>query len=139
MDEKNVTGKDLCISCGLKKDTVSRLKTRGNVPSADTAVVIARYLGTTVEYLITGKDVSGYDQNVLDIASEINALDDDDRKIVIGTVNTIISTKYIRATDGRKTANLNIRCTHDELDKIKRNARDAEMTMSEYICKRCAE
>ena len=38
-----------------------------------------------------------------------------------------------------KTANLNIRCTQDELDKIKRNACDAGMTMSEYVCKRCAE
>ena len=44
-----------------------------------------------------------------------------------------------KAGTAEKTANLNIRCTHDELDKIKRNARDAEITMSEYICKRCAE
>ena len=44
-----------------------------------------------------------------------------------------------KAGTAEKTANLNIRCTHDELDKIKRNARDAGMTMSEYICKRCAE
>src|SRR5574344_117264 len=44
-----------------------------------------------------------------------------------------------KAGTAEKTANLNIRCTQDELDKIKRNARDAGMTMSEYICKRCAE
>ena len=44
-----------------------------------------------------------------------------------------------KAGTAEKTANLNIRCTQDELDKIKRNACDAGMTMSEYVCKRCAE
>src|SRR5574344_692289 len=44
-----------------------------------------------------------------------------------------------KAGTAEKTANLNIRCKPEELEKIKRNARDAGMTMSEYICKRCAE
>ena len=43
-----------------------------------------------------------------------------------------------RKSEG-KTANIAIRCKPEELENIKRNARDAGMTMSEYICKRCAE
>ena len=43
-----------------------------------------------------------------------------------------------RKSEG-KSANIAIRCKPEELEKIKRNARDAGMTMSEYICKRCAE
>lgn len=44
-----------------------------------------------------------------------------------------------KAGTAKKTVNLNIRCTHDELNKIKLNALDVGMTMSEFICKRCAE
>ena len=43
-----------------------------------------------------------------------------------------------RKSEG-KSANLAIRCKPEDLEKIKRNARDAGMTMSEYVCKRCAE
>ena len=44
-----------------------------------------------------------------------------------------------KAGTAEKSANLNIRCTKDELDKIKLNAHDVGMTISEFICKRCAE
>jgi hypothetical protein len=43
-----------------------------------------------------------------------------------------------RKSEG-KSANVAIRCKPEDLEKIKRNARDAGMTVSEYICKRCAE
>jgi len=50
--------KELAELSGVKKQTIdSYLNTNGCVPSADTAVAIAKALGVTVEYLVTGKDL----------------------------------------------------------------------------------
>ena len=50
--------KELAASSGVKKQTIdSYLKVNGCMPSADAAVAIARALGVSVEYLVTGKEV----------------------------------------------------------------------------------
>lgn len=47
--------KELAVQTGLKKHTIDNyLSIRGRMPGADTAVRIARVLGVSVEYLVTG-------------------------------------------------------------------------------------
>ena len=49
--------KELAAKAGIKKHTIDNyLSVRGRMPSADVAVRIARVLGVTVEYLVTGTD-----------------------------------------------------------------------------------
>ena len=43
-------------SIGIPKQSLYDWKQRGTIPSADTALKIAQYLNTTVEYLLTGKE-----------------------------------------------------------------------------------
>jgi len=51
--------KELAAKTGLKKHTIDNyLSIRGRMPAADVAVRIARVLGVSVEYLITGQDLS---------------------------------------------------------------------------------
>ena len=51
--------KELAAQAGLKKHTIDTyLSVRGRMPAADVAVRIARVLGVSVEYLITGEETS---------------------------------------------------------------------------------
>jgi transcriptional regulator with XRE-family HTH domain len=49
--------KELAAKTGLNKRTIDKyLRTDGSIPSAEAAVKIAKVLGVTVEYLVTGQD-----------------------------------------------------------------------------------
>ncbi|GHU48894.1 transcriptional regulator [Spirochaetia bacterium] len=49
--------KELAAETGIKKHTLDNyLNTHNSIPNADTAVKIARVLGVSVEYLVTGKE-----------------------------------------------------------------------------------
>ena len=54
---------DFYESCGVPTNCLSNWGKRGTIPSADIAVRIAQYLGTTVEWLVTGTDSSGFSDN----------------------------------------------------------------------------
>jgi transcriptional regulator with XRE-family HTH domain len=43
-------------AAGLSRDSYNAYKRKGNLPRADQAVAIARELGTSVEYLVTGEE-----------------------------------------------------------------------------------
>jgi transcriptional regulator with XRE-family HTH domain len=49
--------KELCAKTGIKKHTLDNyLNTHNSLPNAETAVKIARALGVSVEYLVTGTE-----------------------------------------------------------------------------------
>ena len=53
--------KELSAITGIKRHTLDNyLNTHNSIPNAEAAVKIAQALGTTVEYLVTGKD--SYDE-----------------------------------------------------------------------------
>jgi len=52
---KGMSLQDFVISLGLNHDSYYTLKRAGNLPRADEALLIARALGTTVEFLVTGE------------------------------------------------------------------------------------
>jgi transcriptional regulator with XRE-family HTH domain len=57
LDYQGLTVKELAAKTGIAKATLDcYLGTRANMPLADCAVKIASALGSTVEYLVTGKD-----------------------------------------------------------------------------------
>jgi transcriptional regulator with XRE-family HTH domain len=49
--------KELCAKTGIKRHTLDNyLNTHNSLPNAETAVKIARTLGVSVEYLVTGTE-----------------------------------------------------------------------------------
>lgn len=52
--KKNVTPYRVAKECHFSNVTLSDWKNKGSTPRADKLVAIARYLDTTVEYLVTG-------------------------------------------------------------------------------------
>jgi len=58
--------KELAAGTGIKKHTLDNyLSTRGRMPSAEVAVRIARVLGVSVEYLVTGEETRADDRPAL--------------------------------------------------------------------------
>lgn len=56
LDEKGITKKELAEKVKIDPSTISKGSKENRMPAADKAVFIAQFLGTTVEYLVTGKN-----------------------------------------------------------------------------------
>jgi len=88
--------KELAARTGLKKHTLDNyLCTRGRMPSADAAVRIARVLGVSVEYLVTGQETAGnkasaiFSPEIRYIAGIAENLKPDYRKIAMAFIETL--------------------------------------------------
>ncbi|MCL2232944.1 MAG: helix-turn-helix domain-containing protein [Treponema sp.] len=67
--------KELAARSGVKKKTIdSYLSAHGYIPSAEIAVSIARALGVTVEYLVTGTDNPTTDHPASSLHSDVQKI-----------------------------------------------------------------
>ena len=88
--------KELAVQAGLKKHTIDNyLSVRGRMPSADAAVRIARVLGVSVEYLVTGYETTE-NKKIIHLSPEIRhmiyiaeKLKPDNRKIALSLIETL--------------------------------------------------
>lgn len=64
-EKRNVTPYRVAKECGFSGVSLSDWKSGKSSPRADKLVKIARYLGTSVEYLVTGEDPAPLPQIVL--------------------------------------------------------------------------
>jgi transcriptional regulator with XRE-family HTH domain len=75
--ELNYSGmlvKELSALSGVKKHTIDNyLNTHNSIPAADAAVSIARVLGVSVEYLITGHE-AGQKRTLASLSPEVRSL-----------------------------------------------------------------
>lgn len=55
LEQKNLKKSDLSKSIGLPDQTVRNWFGRESIPAADVCFKVAKYLGVTMEYLITGE------------------------------------------------------------------------------------
>jgi transcriptional regulator with XRE-family HTH domain len=88
--------KELAARSGVKKKTLdSYLGTRSYTPSAEAAVSIARALGVSVEYLVTGREggkdrpLSSLPQDIQNIVRALECLNARDRQAVFALVNSL--------------------------------------------------
>ena len=97
--ELNYSGmlvKELASRSGLKKTTIDNyLSVRGRMPAADAAVRIARVLGVSVEYLITGnektesKGIVRHSSEIRSIIRILEKLKPNNRKIALLFIETL--------------------------------------------------
>ena len=81
--DKGEKPSDLCRGTGISKSTFSTWKKKGTVPPTKWLKVIAEYLGTTTDYLITGDKEGGYYVNKA-VAEKIQeAYDDPNIRMII--------------------------------------------------------
>ncbi|MDR2718293.1 MAG: helix-turn-helix domain-containing protein [Treponema sp.] len=79
---KGMLKKELAALSGVHKRAIDTyVRTRASMPPADTAVKIAKALGVTVEYLVTGED-SSLPKEVNGVARSFLNLNTRDRRLV---------------------------------------------------------
>jgi len=88
--------KELAAQTGLKKHTIDNyLSVRGRMPAADVAVRIAKALGVSVEYLITGNETSEnktsihFSPEIRHMARTMEKLNPDYQKIALSLIETL--------------------------------------------------
>ena len=92
---KDILVKELAVLSGINRRTIDNyLRVDGSMPSADAAVRIAKALGVTVEYLVTGHELQKQksypllpDQRV--ILKSLESLNKRDRKIVYSLIKSL--------------------------------------------------
>jgi transcriptional regulator with XRE-family HTH domain len=81
--------KELAAAAGVHKRAIDTyVRTKASMPPADIAVKIAKALGVTVEYLVTGED-SSIPKEVNRITRSILSLNKRDRKLVDLMIKTM--------------------------------------------------
>jgi transcriptional regulator with XRE-family HTH domain len=90
LEYSNMLVKELAAQSGVKKKTIdSYLGNHGYTPSVDAAVSIAKVLGVSVEYLVTGADngkdrpLSSFHRDIQEIMLVAERLDKKDRSIIL--------------------------------------------------------
>ncbi len=82
LDANDMQIKELSAKTGISKNTIDNyLSGQKSLPNAENAVCLAEALGTTVEYLVTGRDKSvppHIRKNVADLLKDLNRLRDED-------------------------------------------------------------
>jgi transcriptional regulator with XRE-family HTH domain len=93
---KNILVKELAALSGVKKRSIDNyLRENGSIPSVDAAVNIARALGVSVEYLVTGYEYRQKPALFVDtpemrlLALSFQKLDKEDRKIVLNLIKCL--------------------------------------------------
>jgi transcriptional regulator with XRE-family HTH domain len=91
--------KELATLSGIKKQTIdSYLNVNGCMPSADAAVAIAKVLGVSVEYLVTGKESKQKNVNYPNINYPIEArivaelilkMNEKNRRLAVAVIKSI--------------------------------------------------
>jgi len=102
-EQLNFTGmyvKELAALSGVKKQTIdSYLNVNSCMPSADAAVAIAKALGVSVEFLVTGEDVKYKTVQYpieAKIVAEITAqMEEKNRKMAVAIIKSIKKTEEI--------------------------------------------
>jgi len=96
LEYRGMLVKELANATGIPKQTIDKyLLTNSVMPSADKAVTIAKTLGVTVEYLITGRTVPyakmpHQSPEMRSIANHVEPLSYEKRKIVEQTVAELV-------------------------------------------------
>ena len=84
---KDIFVKELAGLTGISKKTLDNyLNARGYIPSADVAVKIAHVLGVTVEYLVTGEEITparvSQGPEIKELIQDFKQLNEDNREMV---------------------------------------------------------
>jgi len=92
MKLENWIVKELAAASGIGKRTLDTyMDVRAVIPSADNAVKIAKALGVSVEYLVTGETASTevLPPDIRSIVDKLQVLDAQDRAAVEGLVESL--------------------------------------------------
>lgn len=101
LKRKNLKRQSVCDFAGCTPTAIVHWKNQGSIPSADTAIKIAEFLGVSVQWLITGEDPEGLTDDERQLLEEWHAITSEGRKAVA----TLLSA-YVKQAESEKNSNL---------------------------------
>lgn len=78
---------------GINYETYKSAKRLNVLPRADEAIKIASSLGTTVEFLVTGKSSAGLSDEQQNVILKFSYLDESNKNVVITLLNALYEDK----------------------------------------------
>lgn len=95
--KSGITQKDICTAANLDKSAYNMWK-KGSLPKVDAAFKIARFLGTSVEFLMTGEDPQGITSDEVQLVCKWRLIGAESRR----TALLIIDDAYEKAVAAQK-------------------------------------
>jgi transcriptional regulator with XRE-family HTH domain len=104
--ENRTSQKAVAEYAGVRYASISDWKKDGSYPRADIAIKIAKMLGTTAEYLVTGKLPEGITEEDQKLIVKFHRLDPSDKKEVMKFIDFVLlqaeideENEYYQSTD----------------------------------------
>ena len=94
LDSKDIEIKELAHGTGISKNTIDNyLSGQKSIPNAENAVKIAKFLGTTVEFLIEGNDIyhKSVNTEITQLITRLNRLSKEDFLAVNQIIKSLTS------------------------------------------------
>jgi len=91
LDYNLITQKTLATSIGVSYNTLQSWITKDRLPNVEQSLKIAQKLNTSVEYLVTGKNVEKnyIKPRIQNLTKKLNQLSDDDIDLIEKIVNKL--------------------------------------------------
>jgi transcriptional regulator with XRE-family HTH domain len=102
--EQNTSQDWVAEYCNISPRTFQNWLYRNRFPSICEGQQIAAALGTTVEYLVTGRPPEGLSAQAMDIARAAERLNDTGKKAALAAVEGLLKDFPLQASDSRETA-----------------------------------
>lgn len=89
-DLKGFTDAEISRICDFSKSTLSDWKSGKGTPKTDKLILIARCLGTTVEYLMTGEkpEIPGFEPEHLELIELYSKLKEEQKSAVLNLLRS---------------------------------------------------
>lgn len=89
-DLKGFTDAEISRICDFSKSTLSDWKSGKGTPKTDKLILIARCLGTTVEYLMTGEkpEIPGFEPEHLELIELYSKLKDEQKSAILNLLHS---------------------------------------------------
>ena len=92
IDYLGLHDKEVAAKAGITKRAIDTyVGSRGCMPSADVAVRLAKVLGVTVEWLVTGENDIKTDEDIQSLIHYFSHLTDRDKKLILDLAKNMIS------------------------------------------------
>lgn len=76
LKDQNLTSNDLCDAVGIIRQSYYDWRRRDSIPNCYTAYKVAKFLGVSVEYLLTGDTTIASDLKVIELQKQLNEIRD---------------------------------------------------------------
>ena len=102
MEKMVLTRADACRYAKINVRAMTDWASKGTIPAADTLYSVAKFLKTTVEYLLTGQN--GIPEGERELLISYNQLNQVGKKAALGMVRGLITTFPLQSVQGGESS-----------------------------------